>query len=344
MRNALDTAAKVLQVPPSTLMFTSGATESNMLMMSSPFLRRKKGTVIISGIEHPSVYSYEPLLRQQGFRTVILRAPGGTVDLDQLSASLTHDTCFVAVMLVNNVTGAIQPMEKITAIIRSYSRSIGRDIHIHTDAVQALGKVRFSLTSMGADSASFSFHKIRGPKGIGLLYRRKELPTFLTPEGSSDGPAAYRMGTPSPALAAASEAALCNLAEQGSAAVRHAENLKKRLTEFLLNRPRLFSLILQPEIPQSPFITAFSCGSIPAEVTARVLDDNGFSVSVGSACSSRQKKKRERVLTSMGLSSAQASAALRVSTGDETAEEDIDRFCLCLEREVTLLHKTLGKG
>jgi cysteine desulfurase len=335
------TAANVLKVRPENLVFTSGGSEGNMLILSSLLMKRRRGTVIISGIEHPSVYEYGSILREAGFTPVYLTAPNGIIKPESLLRQLREDTVMVTAMLVNNVTGSIQPIEEMAALTRKYAEKLGKPIHFHTDAVQALGKIDFSLEKLGVDSASFSFHKIQGPKGMGLLYTTRPMKT-LSSGGNQEF--SVRAGTEALPLIAAAVTALDHTLENFSIFRTHAAKLQSIIVEFIKKRQNILTLMpgFSPSA-NSPFITSFSCKDIPSEILVRVMDDRGFAISAGSACSSKSRKKRERVLKYMMYDDSILSSAVRVSVGPETTSDHVYAFCTALEQELTLLHKTLGK-
>ncbi|MCK9599389.1 MAG: aminotransferase class V-fold PLP-dependent enzyme, partial [Sphaerochaeta sp.] len=163
--------AGLLGVDPLSLTFTSGATESNAIILNSLIWKERKGQVILSGIEHPSVSEYARLLKQLGWKVTTLAAPNGFVQKEDLQKALSSETRLVCIMLVNNVVGTIQDVGGLVEVVRAFeSEHNNRKIHVHTDATQALGKIRFDLQAMGIDSASFSAHKLHGPRGVGLLY------------------------------------------------------------------------------------------------------------------------------------------------------------------------------
>ena len=153
----------------SLLFFTSGASESISIVLSSLLWAKRSGEVIFSSIEHEAVSSFEGLLSEKGWKVNYLGAKGGFVSPDELEARITPDTRLVAVMAVNNVLGTIQDIKSLVKVVRQKEKEYGRSIFFFSDCVQALGKTGFSLTDMDVDGASFSAHKINGPRGTGLL-------------------------------------------------------------------------------------------------------------------------------------------------------------------------------
>ena len=197
--------AGYLGVKPSTLFFTSGASESISIVLSSLLWAKRSGEVIFSSIEHEAVSSFKGLLREKGWKVNYLGAKGGFVSPDELEARITPDTRLVAIMAVNNVLGTIQDIKSLVKVVRQKEKEYGRSIFFFSDCVQALGKTGFSLTDMDVDGASFSAHKINGPRGTGLLYLKKGQIQVLSHAGGQEG--GIRGGTENlPAIAAFAKA------------------------------------------------------------------------------------------------------------------------------------------
>ncbi|NQT57963.1 MAG: aminotransferase class V-fold PLP-dependent enzyme [Bacteroidetes bacterium] len=333
--------ADLLGISASNLIFTSGGTESNALIHTSLLRNRRRGEIIISGIDHPSVFEYEKIYKDFGFTVHILRAPGGCIDIHDFEKNLTEKTQFISIMMVNNVTGTIQPVKDMVKISRAFEQKTGKKIHFHTDAVQALGKIDFSLKELDIDSASFSSHKIQGPNGIGMLYAKK-FPQMIHSGGGQEF--SFRHGTESLASISAFNTALQTASSNYAENHKRASLLQKIIVDNVREHSELYTLPIDLDNSSvSPYITTICCYKVPAEVTTRVMNDRGFSISAGSACSSKDKKKRERVLRNMGFDNNTASTAIRISTGPSTSLEQVQQFCNTLNYEVKLLHKLLGK-
>ena len=176
--------ASLLKVKSSSIVFTSGATESIASVISS-LLFTTPGKIIISAIEHEAVSSWLPLLKQYDWECKELKARNGIISRDDLIAELTPDTKFIGIMAVNNVTGAIEPIKELVQCVRDYEKTINRKIFFFADSVQALGKIEYDLTSLDIDGASFSAHKINGPRGIGMLYLKN--PSSFRPLSTGGG-------------------------------------------------------------------------------------------------------------------------------------------------------------
>ncbi len=334
--------ANLLGTRQEQLIFTSGGTESNSIILSSLFRRKSRGQIIISAIEHPSIYEYSAALKDSGFDVVFITPNSeGFIDPEILKSLLKSNTIFVSIMTVNNETGAVQPMDNLISIIRDFERKNGRTIHIHTDAVQTLGKIPFKPGSFDIDSASFSAHKIGGPKGIGLLFLKKPIPVLSSGGGQEF---AIRPGTENTAgiiaFSKALEISMTNLENN----LKHAESLKLLLANELSDFKGLrflFSSTNDDNLSYSPFIISATVAPIPGEVLVRVLSDEGFLISTGSACSSRNRKKQIRVLSASGVSEKDAAGSIRISTGWSTTEANIIDFCSILKIKLSELRKYL---
>ena len=179
-RNMLEKArsrcAAVLGVPAETLYFTSGASESNSLVLLSLLTRPATGSLVISNIEHPSVREQAAVLEHCGW--TILKAPSdksGCITPDAVLHTLLEDTVLVAIMGVNNEIGSVQPVRDIAQALKAHT--VGkRTVHFHVDMVQSIGKLPVAELGLAdVHSASMSAHKIGGPRGIGLLYLKQPL-------------------------------------------------------------------------------------------------------------------------------------------------------------------------
>ncbi len=318
----------LLGVDASSLTFTSGATESNAIILNSLIWKMQKAEVIMSGIEHPSISEHQRLFRHLGWNVVLLGAKGGFVCPKELQQKLTKQTRLVTVMLVNNVTGSIQPIEEIVQTVRAFEAQTGRKIHIHTDATQALGKIPFSLTTLGVDSASFSAHKVHGPRGVGLLYNTDPSVENLSRAGEQES--GVRGGTEN-------LAGIYSMTNAMKEALEHQqEHFDAVNTLNTMLRSRLgFLPILSPDEHTSPYILNLSIPNLPSEVCSRMLFDQGFCISSGSACSNNAKQKGESVLSSMQISAALSKSSIRISFSKDTTKEDTE----ALAQAITTLYR-----
>lgn len=338
LEEARERCASVLECRPEQLTFTSGGTEANAIVLSSRLLTQTPGSVLYSPLEHPSVYENISMLRTFGWKTAELKpAPGGQLNSDIIGQALDDfpDTRLIAVMGVSNETGIIGPLDETAAALCSKSNE--RPVHFHADMVQAAGKITFSLKNL--DSASFSAHKIRGPRGIGLLFHRNpQFPALLRGGGQEHG---IRPGTENTAGALAMALALEKHARPSEKVAGNSRwlcnELKKRFPEIIRTVPdgRLDSA--ETNALCVPGILAAAFPPVPGEVLARVLGDSGCAVSVGSACSSNKKKQLPRSLKAMNVPKSVAESLIRISFGDQVTREELERFVSVLEKNLEIL-------
>jgi len=338
LQSARIRAARHLGARPEQVIFTSCGTESNNIVMLSLLLRKRTGSVVVSGIEHPSVFEPARLLAEMGFAVRFVPAErNGIVSPDRLLQAVDETTLLVALMYVNNETGAIQPVREVATLLAERARTGGRPIHLHSDCVQALGKLPVDCSALGLDSASFSGHKLGAPRGCGLLYLKRPLVPLYRGGGQESD---LRPGTENlPAICATALAIERHAAAAGAEGRARAADLKGLLIE------RIGSIeghrFIPPEVetePErySPFILNVAFPPMPGEVLVRLMNDRGYAISTGSACSAR-KQKHLRVLQAMGVDHDLAFSAIRVSTGYTTTRAEIEAFSADLARAVASL-------
>lgn len=309
--------AERLSAKPEELIFTSGGTEANNLAVFGAVnaLRRRGSRIVTTMIEHDSVLGPMKELERQGFEVVFLKPDGaGNISGEQLEAAIDERTIFVSVMLVNNETGAILPVERAARAIRRKKLPA----LLHTDAVQAFGKLDFSPQKLGADLVTVSAHKVHGPKGTGALYVRKgaRILPHVFGGGQEKG---LRSGTESaPLIAAFGEAA--RALPKPSSILPRIEGLNRLLREKLVELPGVCFNSPQVGDGYLPYVLSFSAGAVRAETMLHFLSERGVYVSSGSACG---KAKPSHVLEAMGLPGDRVGSSLRASFSRFTTEEDI---------------------
>ena len=324
-RELLDRARKQVAAPlgcrESEIVFTSGGTESdNWAIVGAAELQKRRGRHIISSMtEHDAVRRPLERLQREGW-VITLLSPNkaGGVDPEAVRAALREDTALVSLMLVNNETGAVTDVAAVERILKD----AGSHALLHTDAVQAYGKLPFTARELGADLISLSGHKIHAPKGIGALYIRQgvKLPPLILGGGQENG---LRSGTePLPQIAAFGEAA--RLARE---ALPEAAERMARLKAFCAGT----IAAKEPEaviIPgQAPHILSVSLPGCRSEVLLNALDSQGICVSKSSAC---KRGRRSHVLEAMGLPDRVIDGAVRVSLSRYTTREECEAFCAAL--------------
>jgi len=316
MEQARQAIARVVNATPQEIIFTGSATEANNQVLVSLFERYfpEKDTIISSPTEHPAVLETLAYLEKRGARIKYCRVnSGGFADPDEIGSLIDPKTFLVVLMLANNETGSVQPVQKTAEICRK------KNVLVLSDCVQALGKVPVDVKELGVDYATFSGHKIHGPKGAGALYVRGGCPIgpFIHGGHQENG---LRAGTES----------LHNIAGLASAFERVPDLLSnankiRGLKEKLISgikSIRADIIINSPEencLPNTVSI-AFP-GTNNAQLMA-YLDFCGISVSAGSACNT-QSDNPSHVLTAIGLSEARARETLRFSLSDRTKASDI---------------------
>jgi cysteine desulfurase len=324
LEEARSRCARVLGTPEKSLYFTSGGTESNAIVLHSFLLRRGKGQILYSAAEHPSVRENCGVLERLGKEIGLIPVgPDGRVNEETLAKALEKypSPRLAAIMGVNNEVGSVNDMAALALLLR---RREGAPVHIHCDLVQAAGKIPLDLWAWDIDSASLSAHKLGGPRGVGLLYLRRPLNPLYSGGGQEGG---IRPGTENTAGALALARCLEEhvLREKQEAAFKPARDRFKTLIRGLEKTGRCVPIPEDrgPEDPRfSPWILQAAFSGIPGEVMVRALDQAGFAVSTGSACSSSEKERP--VLAAMGLDRKRSLEGIRISQGWSTTGGEID--------------------
>ena len=325
-----ETVAARLGAKPEELYFTSGGTEGNNLALFGAALAKKRqGNRIVTTLaEHDSVLGTVGELEKQGFEVVRLRPDSeGHLSEEQLFDAVNEKTILVSMMLVNNETGAVFP---VSAAARAIRRKKAPAL-LHTDAVQAFGKLEFSPAKLGADLCTVSAHKVHGPKGVGALYVSKS--SRILPHTFGGGQEkGLRPGTESvPLICAFGEAV--RLLPKASEAGPEMERLNGLLRGKLRELPEV--TVNSPE-DGLPYILNFSAGRVRAETMLHFLAEQNIFVSSGSACG---RAKPSHVLEAMGLPKERISSALRVSFSRFSEEDDVLALAEALKKGLrTLLH------
>ncbi len=327
-RRAVDRAreqvAALVGVQPAQVVFTSGGTEANNLFIRGTASGMKPGRIAVSGLEHSCVALPAQELTRQGWslRRLAVRHDG-TVDLTDVDAALAEKTAIVSVMLANNETGVIQDVAAIGERARKHGAVM------HTDAVQALGKIPVDFAALNVQAMSLSSHKLYGPKGAGALIvdKRLDLRALQFGGGQERG---LRGGTENvPAIAGfgmACEVAASRLAELGPRLAKLRDRMERGLQG-------LGAVIFGAGAPRLPNTSFFSIRGITGETLVIELDKAGYAVGSGAACSSSSSAPPS-TLTSMGVDTALARGAVRFSLGAANTAEEVDGFLAAL-REVT---------
>jgi cysteine desulfurase len=302
---------------PQNVIFTSGGTEANALALT-PGLRHASAPpverMVVSAIEHASVLTGGRF--PAGATSIVSVTRSGLVDLDRLRSTLEDGPpALVSVMLANNETGAVQPVNEVAGIVHAAGGLL------HVDAIQAFGKIPCDINVLNADLVTLSAHKIGGPKGVGALVLAEGVLGFeplLRGGGQERG---HRAGTENVAgiagFGAAARAAMAALDKDA----RRLETLRNRLESGLGQTPG--AIVFCTEAPRLPNTTLFTVPGLNAETAVIGFDLACVAVSSGSACSSG-KVQPSHVLRAMGFPADIAQGAVRLSLGWSTSEADID--------------------
>lgn len=318
VEEARATLAASVGAQPRNVVFTSSGTEANALALA-PGLRSPSGgpveRLLVSAVEHASVLSGGRFPSDKLGLIEVTRS--GVVDLDRLRALLKDGPpALVSIMAANNETGALQPVAEAASLVHEAGGLL------HVDAIQALGKMPFDINSIGADLATFSAHKIGGPKGVGAVVMRDGI-NGLEPVLRGGGQELNRRaGTENVAgiagFGAAVKAALEALPEDASRMASLRDLLENGL------RGIAGATIFAEDTSRLPNTVLFTAPGLKAETAVIGFDLEGVAVSSGSACSSG-KVQPSHVLSAMGYDPAVAQGAVRLSLGWSTEPDDINR-------------------
>ena len=328
-----ETVAKAIGAGKDEIFFTSGGTEADnwAVLMGAQHNARRGKHVLTTAVEHDAVLQPMKELARRGFEVEYLKpGPDGNITPEQVEAAIREDTCLVSLMLVNNETGCVFPVEAAARAIRQK----GSAALLHTDAVQGFLKLPVKVKSLGVDMMTVSSHKIHGPKGAGALYIRKglHLPPLLLGGGQEGG---LRSGTEAmPAIAgfaAAVEAGLPRQKENAAHMAALKERLLALLTEELPEAVRIGA-------GDAPHIVSLSLPGYRSEVLMNALDAAGVCVSKGSAC---KKGRRSHVLEAMGLDNAVMDGSFRVSFCGENTMDEVEEFVRALKAAKERLYPSL---
>jgi len=328
--------ADLLGVKAAELIFTSGGSEGNNMVLRQLLFLEKPGHLIVSAVEHPSVLETANWLsRKKNLDLSILPVDQtGKVKPETLEASIQPNSCMVSVMAANNETGTIQPFREMARIARNAG------VDFHSDCVQYAGKLDLNLASSGLDYATLTAHKMGGPKGIGLLYIREGSQLFPLISGGGQE-RSLRAGTENVALACAFAESLDWFSSHRSKLENQWLSYRKHLLQQLQDL-EIFFLLGDPET-NLPNTLNLGFRGISAESLLICLDLDGIAVSTGSACSSGALEA-SHVLLAMGCSHQEAKSSLRISMGWNTTEEEIDQLANRLVHHVQRLKPISGKS
>ncbi len=341
-RSAVDRArhqvAEILNARPNEIVFTSGGTEANNLAIRGLLEANEKygKHIITSAIEHSAVKEVCQDLEKRGYEVTYLPVyADGIIRIEDVNGAIREDTILITVMTANNEIGTIQPVEEIGKLVRRL-REDGRKIWFHTDAVQAVGKIKVDVEEIGCDLLSVSAHKIYAPKGVGALYVRRGVRLHKQNIGGHQE-RERRGGTESVphivAFGKACELARNNLAETAA----HLKNLRDRFEQGIGENISDFEPNGNRE-NRLPSISNVSFRFIEGEGLLINLDLQGVAVSTGSACSSGSLEPSP-VIRALGRNDELARGAIRFSFGKDNTPEDVEYVLEVLPRAIENLRR-----
>lgn len=334
-REAVEAARRVIAesvgVQASQVVFTSGGTEANNFALKGIAAQLPPTQLLISAIEHPCISRAALALRTHGWQMDMLDVDAqGMLNLAQAEHKLHTETGLVSVMLANNETGVIQPIAALAALTKRHGSVL------HTDAVQAFGKIAIDFTALGVQAMTVSSHKIGGPIGVGalILDKRVDIAPLLHGGGQERG---LRGGTENVAgIVGFAQASLLASQQQAS----RADALSALRNELESGLLRMGAQLFGQTATRLPNTSFFSFANIEGETLVTALDKAGYAVASGSACSS-DSTEPSHVLLAMGVDADLARGAIRVSLGTGNTRAQIQEFLTALQ---STLQRLQGLG
>lgn len=316
LRESRECIASFLGTDAASIYFTSGGSESdNWAIIGACEANRDKGKhIITSSVEHPAVLDTCRYLETKGYEITYLPVDSsGRIDVSEVEKAIRTDTVLISIMFANNETGVLMPIKEIGELAGA------NHIIFHTDAVGAFGHIPINVEDLNVDMLSAAAHKMKGPRGIGLLYIRSGVSVAPLIRGGHQQKG-LRAGTENPALAAGFAKAVELVGRELHENMKKEEYLRNLLESKLLDD--IGCSVNAKEALRLPSHLNVSFEGIEASSLVIMLDMRGICVSAGSACSSMDNKP-SHVLTAMGLSDAAVSGSIRFSLSADNTEEEI---------------------
>lgn len=317
IQQARERVAALIHAQPREIIFTSGGTESdNAAILSALKSQPEKRHIVTTRVEHPAVLNLVKGLEESGYSVTRLGVDSqGRLDLDEVRKAVRRDTAIVSIMAANNESGVVFPLKEIAAITRE------KGALLHTDAVQIMGKLPFSVQDIPVDFLSLSGHKLHGPKGIGALYVRKGV-RFRPMVIGGHQEHGRRAGTEN----------IPGIVGLGKASELAAQHMDEENTRVRALRDRLESGLLT-SIPHTrlngdkdnrlPNTTSIAFEFVEGEAILLLMNEFGICASSGSACTSGSLEP-SHVLRAMGVPFTYAHGSIRFSLSRYTTEEEVD--------------------
>lgn len=334
IESAASDLAALVEAPPQGVVFTSGGTEANHLVLRgvAQARRRRQGAhvVVLSEIEHPSVMEAGVALARDGF--CVRHAPvneTGALSLDRLDELLTDEVALVSVMLANNETGVLQPVKQVATMARE------RGIVVHTDAVQAVGKVPVSFAALGVHALTLSAHKFGGPRGMGALICDPGDPTVEVDPLWGGGGDSLRPGTAPVALAAG----LAVAARLSASALANQDELCGLRNQLAKRLGRVAGAWFVGEgVSRLPNTLLVGFTGVAGQELVAALSDRGIMIGAGAACHGAEARP-SRILCAMGVAPAKTLETVRISLGWQSSAKELDEAAGAIEACVSRLRE-----
>lgn len=297
------------------IVFTSNATEANNLGILG-LVGEKKGKLITTKIEHPSVYEVFKSLEKQGYEVCYLDVlDNGQIDLEMFEKEMNKDVSLVSIMWVNNIVGAIQPIDKVIKVLKNYPKA-----KLHVDAVQGICKIKPTFNFADIDAFSLSAHKFYGPKGIGALVYKKSI-TLEPRLFGSTAQKGIKPGTFDLGLIVGMTKALKKYYNQ----ITNHYSYVKKLNEYIRTKIVNEHVVINSNDMCSPYILNISIPKILGETVVHIFEAKEMYVSTGSACSSKLRKP-EKTIYAMTKNEDLAKTTVRISLSHLTTYDEADKL------------------
>ncbi|CAM8359963.1 cysteine desulfurase family protein [Candidatus Methylopumilus universalis] len=332
IEEAREQVALAIHAHPSEVIFTSGGTEANNMIVHGAAIKQRDSTLVRSNIEHPCVARPMEALKYQGWKQTLLNvSQDGVVTKETYKNISAENVSLVSVMLANNETGAIQDM----ALLHDFAKE--KKALSHTDAVQAFGKVDVRFDELHIDAMTLSSHKIYGPQGVGalILNKRSDIEPLIYGGGQEKN---LRSGTENIAAIIGFGKACELISESMKTTSTHTLELQKILEVHLKD---LGAVIFSEKVARLNNTTFFAFKDIEGSTLLTALDKKGFAIASGSACSSVNKEP-SHVLLAMGIDEDLARGALRISFGQKNSVTEVKDFIEALKIELQTLKQLIA--
>ncbi len=327
IEEAREQVALAIHAHPSEVIFTSGGTEANNMIVHGAAIKNAQSTLVRSNIEHPCVSRPMEALTHQGWYQDLLKVNHeGVISKEAYKNINANNIGLVSVMLANNETGAIQDMSNLSNFAKE------KKALSHTDAVQAFGKIDVRFDDMHIDAMTLSSHKIYGPQGVGalILNKRSDIEPLIYGGGQEKN---LRSGTENIAAIVGFGKACELISESMKITSTHTRELQKTLEMSL---KELGAVIFAENVTRLSNTTFFAFKDIEGSTLLTALDKKGFAIASGSACSSVNKEP-SHVLLAMGIDEDLARGALRISFGNQNTIHEVKNFMETLKQELQTL-------